>query len=177
MKRPGIRVRDRLAAEALSYGSAIGQKFPKMAALTGQAPDVRWMFMRGTPATDIEEWHDFPGNPSSGILPLHYHDTVVVSFNKEAFDACLGKEGGRKALAYVLGETAIMAGFSDEREIFGSDPENPERYAVATRIGDGALHTTVGIVLPGDREFLVPSDLQIMAKRGAPQRSVNIPIL
>jgi hypothetical protein len=149
-----IRVQDRLYAELLTVGSSLGQTFPAMGAKIGESDHagfspVRWHFSRYASATDpiYGDWITFAGNATAGRTPAHYPEAAVLRFDRAATDVYMHAYDGRQAIAYVLGTSAVMAGTS-ESALFGIDPDNEDKYAVAMRIGKGTFKGLPGIVLP-----------------------------
>jgi hypothetical protein len=145
-----IKVLDRFYAESQEAGSGIVQLASPLRKWFSptQAPSstlTRWRHAR-VPASDFKDWLEFPA--ASGNLPSSYSKAAILKVERKYVDVLTDLPDVQQAVAYRLGETAVMLGYSKNSEqIFGIDPEDDNYYAVAMGIGKAGLRALPGVLL------------------------------
>jgi hypothetical protein len=149
MKIRGIRLQDGAQAETLGVGSAVAMRIPPIARKLGTVSSVsgepiRWRHARVS-ASGIDGWLAFEGTEEAGPTPAEYTDAAVFTFPRASIDIARARYGAQHAVAYVLGETAVMLGTAGDEGLFRVNRENPGYYDVAMRIGQGTLQALPGV--------------------------------
>lgn len=160
--------RERLIGHALGAGSVVANALlplsDKLGLTHNDSLRLRWKLDQSPLSLVGNSWIEFEGNATAGRTPQKYPEAGVLNIHKADLDVWHEMYGGKQAVAYALGKTAVMVGTGQDPEMFGIDPENPGSYAVAMRIGKGTLKATAGLYTDGGF-FLTTLDLVSAGQR------------
>ena len=148
-----IRFQDRALGSALSVGSAVATRANRVGQMVDgpKQPNSRLLRWRLSPAavSPDHKWYEFAGNSSAGRTPKQYPDVALFTVLRMPLDALEESVIYKPAVAYALGETAMMVGTTvNNQELLGRPLPHDEYSQIAMRIGKGTLRATVGFVTP-----------------------------
>lgn len=153
-------------ARILSAGSRVGQHLaPSINPANGSNSPfyrpVRWRYASQTDARSID-WLDYEPRTEGGIpRPRNFKAIAQLSIPKQAFREVKQGLDVHQAVAYKLGESAVMVGLNERglsHKLFDGDPGDSDRYAVGMRIGRGVLHAAMGVYVPSEDRFIALHD-------------------
>lgn len=154
-----IALRDRLMADALSAGSAVAELFPWLGTAVGhqnKPPQLaaRWRHANLASQT-VDSWQSFEGSHLSSRMPRGYPRVALIAIEKTVLDEFQASLGGQQAVAYALGSTVMVGTVEKQTRFLGDYPDDPSRYAVGMRIGQGPLHAAIAL-RTGTGDVVVP---------------------
>jgi hypothetical protein len=140
-----------LKADALTVGSIVAEKMPRLAAPVIGSPSPYWVqaAWRHDRTRNLKEIHDykelvdFEPEIDAGRVPAAYGRVALLSVRRYHIDKMTQDLGGQQAVAYAL-KTELMVGTALQGNLFDIDRNDSERYIVGMRIGSGLLRASMG---------------------------------